>query len=112
MGALIPLAQVADKGKPDARVLGAALYRNKKYPEAIVSLKAASQNRAWDNLFLAMAHHRVGNAEKAREHFKIAAQRLENSGYPWNERAESEALRREAEALIKGSAEDPESTKK
>jgi tetratricopeptide (TPR) repeat protein len=109
---LIPLAEIADKGKPDRRVLGAALYRNKKYPEAIASLKAATQNRAWDNLFLAMAHHRVGNAEKAREHLKIAVQRIETAGYPWNERAESETLRREAEALIKGSGDDPGSKKK
>jgi serine/threonine protein kinase/Flp pilus assembly protein TadD len=112
MGALIPLAQIADRGKPDARVLGAALYRNKKYPEAIASLKAATQNRAWDNLFLAMAHHRVGNAEKAREHLKIAVQRIEESGYPWNERTESETLLREAEALIKGTGDDPAPKKK
>jgi serine/threonine protein kinase/tetratricopeptide (TPR) repeat protein len=103
---LIALAQVAAKGKPDARVLGGALYRNQRYSDAIAKLNETSQNRAWDHLFLAMAHHQLGNTEKAREHLKIAVQRLETSGYPWNERAESETLRREAEALIKGTRDD------
>src|SRR5262249_9379870 len=56
--------------------------------------------RAWDHLFLAMAHHRRGRADKAREYFAIASRQLRSDGYPWRERAESESLCREAEALL------------
>jgi tetratricopeptide (TPR) repeat protein len=104
---LIPLAEVAANGKPDPRALGAALYRNRKYPEAIAKLNQATLDRAWDNFFLAMAHHHLGNTPKAREHLNIAVQRLETSGYHWNERIESETIRREAEAMIKGADTDP-----
>ena len=45
--------------------MGAALYRNGKYAEAIARLKEGTQNRAWDYFFLAMAHHHLGNAEEA-----------------------------------------------
>jgi tetratricopeptide (TPR) repeat protein len=106
LSALIPLTEVASNGKPDVRALGAALYRNRKYPEALASLKQASEDRAWDHLFQAMAQHRLGNTDKAREHLKIAVERIEKSGYTWTERIESETLRHEAEALINGTAKE------
>jgi tetratricopeptide (TPR) repeat protein len=104
MSALIPLTEAVANGKPDARALGAALYRTRKYEEAIVKLNEGNQDRAWDNLFLAMAHHHLGNAEEARAYLKVAVQRIEYSDYPWTERVESEALCREAELLILGTS--------
>jgi tetratricopeptide (TPR) repeat protein len=109
---LIPLAEVAAGGKTDKRALGAALYRNRKYHQAIATLAEGTQDRAWDNYFLAMAHHHLGNTGKAREYLNAALQRLEKSNYAWTERIESETLRREAEALIKGADTDPGLKKK
>jgi serine/threonine protein kinase/tetratricopeptide (TPR) repeat protein len=109
---LIALAEVAAGGKSDERALGAALYRNRKYDQAIARLTQATQDRAWDHFFLAMAHHHLGNAGKAGEHLGIAVQRLEKSDYPWTERIESQTLRREAETLIKEADTDPGQKKK
>jgi hypothetical protein len=81
-------------------LLGAALYRNGKYEAAIEKLNHG-QSRAWDHLFLAMAHHGLGHTEKASDYLARAVGQIEKSGYPWNERAESEALRREAEDLLR-----------
>ena len=100
MTQLLPLAELAATLKGNARVLGAALYRAGKYEAAIGPLKQG-QSRAWDHLFLAMAHHRLGHADKAREYLERARSQIKSADYPWFEAVESECLYREAEALIK-----------
>jgi tetratricopeptide (TPR) repeat protein len=100
---LLPLAELAATREYRARLLGAALYRTGKYEAAIERLDAGVRlvpPRAWDHLFRAMAHHRLGHAEKARDYLELAVGQIEKAGYPWTERVESEHLRREAEALM------------
>jgi tetratricopeptide (TPR) repeat protein len=99
MTRLLPLAELAATNKANARLLGAALYRAGKYEAAIEPL-TQGQARAWDHLFLAMAHHRLGRVEKAREFLELAIGQIEKGEYPWMERVESEQLRGEAEKLI------------
>jgi tetratricopeptide (TPR) repeat protein len=99
------------------RVLGAALYRAGRYEEAIRKLEDATHLTtpvAWDWLFLAMSHHRLGHTDRARDYLTKAQQwvNLANakpdsklgapraSWHSWNERAEVRALQHEAEALI------------
>lgn len=101
------------------RVLGAALYRAGRYQDAVRRLEAASRLTtpvAWDWLFLAMSHQRLGHTAAARENFEKARSWIDaaekDRGKPasagasrtawhsWNERAEVRALQREAEALL------------
>jgi hypothetical protein len=107
MTQLVPLAKLAATNKAHARVLGATLYRAGKYAEAIEPLKQG-QGRAWDHLFLAMAHHHLDHEAQAHDYLKLAIRQIEKAGYPWKERLESEHLRREAEALIKGIRQRPD----
>jgi tetratricopeptide (TPR) repeat protein/tRNA A-37 threonylcarbamoyl transferase component Bud32 len=99
MAQLVPLAEVAAADKVNARLLGAALYRAGKYEEAIARLNKG-HSRAWDNLFLAMAHHRLGRHEQALDFALQADEQIKNDHYPWPENAEAEQLRREAEAVL------------
>jgi tetratricopeptide (TPR) repeat protein len=101
MSELLPLAKLAATNTGNARVLGAAFYRSGKYQEAIEPLKLG-QSRAWDHLFLAMAHYRLDQIDKARDYLNRATEQLNPNNYAWPERVESEHLRREAEALING----------
>src|SRR4029079_14844877 len=59
--------------------LGVAQYRDAKYKDAVASLQRYRELRAgdeeWSNpFFLAMAHHRLGNKEEARQWFDKGAQ--------------------------------------
>jgi Tfp pilus assembly protein PilF len=71
---LVERARVAVKSDPQSadylETLGAALYRSRDDKAAIESLeKAVGQHvgvTAWMQLFLAMAHHRLGHAAEAR----------------------------------------------
>jgi tetratricopeptide (TPR) repeat protein len=101
MAVLLPLAELAATRKDNARLLGAALVRAGKYQAAIEPLKKG-QARAWDHLFLAMAHHHLGHTVEACQHLERATRQVKTAGYPWPENMESEHLRREVEALIKG----------
>jgi tetratricopeptide (TPR) repeat protein len=99
MARLAPLGELAATDKANARLLGAALYRAGQYEAAIEPLNQG-QSRAWDHLFLAMAHQRLGRTEKAREYLKRAVEQIKTARYPWPESVESEQLRREAEAVL------------
>jgi tetratricopeptide (TPR) repeat protein len=98
--------------------LGTVLYRAGRFEEAIRKLqegmKLHGQNgNAWDWLFLAMAHHRLGHASEARQWLNRAidwmaqfeAGKVKDAFYGitlnWNLRLELQLFRREAEALIK-----------
>jgi tetratricopeptide (TPR) repeat protein len=80
---------------------GPALYRAGKYKEAVEQLEEAVRLRGgdgsnWQNLFLAMAYHRLGQAAKSREHFDRA--RLDEKA-SWEEYLLYRRLRQEAEGL-------------
>jgi tetratricopeptide (TPR) repeat protein len=121
----VRLAEIAVKSDPKNEVysdtLGSALYRAGRFGEAIRRLTEFSNDRepatatpsspiyAW--FFLAMAHHRAGHAEEARKWLDKASKWVEqqtkspsNEGNrTWNRRLTWQLLRREAEALLKGS---------
>jgi tetratricopeptide (TPR) repeat protein len=70
MARLLPIARVSDRlWHWGAGVHGAALYRAQRFQESVECFEAAAKKyrpRAWDWCFLAMAHHRQGNADEAR----------------------------------------------
>jgi tetratricopeptide (TPR) repeat protein len=71
---LVPLAEGAVKSAPNSHdyleTLGAALYRAGKTKEAVQCLEKAVKLReetsTWMQLFLALAHQRLGNKAEAR----------------------------------------------
>jgi eukaryotic-like serine/threonine-protein kinase len=77
MARLVPLARVAVSAwYRNTDVLGAALYRARKYDEAVRCFETAANAyppEAWDWSFLAMAHHRLGHAAEARRCLAEAA---------------------------------------
>src|SRR5262249_17035887 len=71
---------LADRPKDHARLLtlGAALYRAGRHQDAVRTLNESLQvwgkdDAVWDWFFLAMAHHRLGQAEQARKYFERAS---------------------------------------
>jgi tetratricopeptide (TPR) repeat protein len=96
------------------RACGAALYRAGRYQEARKALEEAPEYfapRAWDRLFLAMAYHKCGESDKARDALDMAVKDITAAGqarerdsmwFNWFEQVEVEALRREAETLLGG----------
>ena len=93
--------------------LGAVLYRDEKFDDAIEHLNKAveSENNAYSSpayglYFLAMAHHRLGNAGKAQEFLDRANQQTNrelndaHSSASWNRRFTLDLLRKEAKALF------------
>jgi serine/threonine protein kinase/formylglycine-generating enzyme required for sulfatase activity/tetratricopeptide (TPR) repeat protein len=101
--------------------LGAAHYRADRFAAAVEALDhaRACPSHAQDGgtlhdwLFLAMAHHRLGHAERARDWLDQAVRRLEQNARAnsagadpspdWSNRLEMRLLRREAEGLLKKS---------
>jgi Flp pilus assembly protein TadD len=101
--------------------LGAALYRAGDYATAVSRLEEADRaygkgGYAADWLFLAMSHHRLGNARESRQWLNKAVswidqeeQKLEAGDKPprsWQRRLELRLLRQEAETLIGGETPD------
>ncbi len=99
--------------------LGVTLYRAGRYPESITMLERSleaghGETEACDLLFLAMAHHRLGQAELARARFERAARWMQNHPDPYQRGPEEPvafgerrggqlaAFRAEAEALLAG----------
>lgn len=97
--------------------LGAVLCRAGRFEEAIewltetdAPLESAeadsTSSLAYSWYFLAMAHKKAGNDEKAQEYLNKAKQETdraladEKHPPPWNRRATLEVLRKEAEALV------------
>lgn len=118
---LILMARQAMEAAPHSqRILSAALYRNGQYADALRNLEDVARlfpPRAWDWLFLAMIHHKLGHAEEARQNLNKAVKWIEQANrqptaateihwFGWSEQVEVNQLRREAEALIEG-AEPP-----
>lgn len=101
------------------RCLGAALFRASRFEEAVDCFRAANRvthPAAWDSLFLAMAHARLGQHEEARRCLARADDWVVQADQPdandrsgmrptwdrWFERieVEVEVLRREAVTLL------------
>jgi tetratricopeptide (TPR) repeat protein len=104
---LLRLIEVAVSSEPKSyyylNTLGAALYRAGKFEEAIMRLNEAIQvQRQGDTyadwLFLAMAHHRLGHGDEAKQWLAKAGKDV-----PLLEQQlqEMQLLRHEAEALLK-----------
>jgi WD40 repeat protein/serine/threonine protein kinase/tetratricopeptide (TPR) repeat protein len=89
--------------------LGSVLYRTGKLDEAVQRLNEAVALHdtggslfAW--LFLAMAQHRLGRHDEAKQSFAKAltlSDEKATAGLPWDQRLELRLLRREAETLLK-----------
>jgi tetratricopeptide (TPR) repeat protein len=97
------------KDADELRLLGAALTRAGKHPEAIERFKEAIALReefpsAW--LFLAIAHARAGKTDEARPWLGKARAWLDEPGHAealsWDDRLRLRVLREEAEGLLKG----------
>jgi tetratricopeptide (TPR) repeat protein len=102
----------ASPGNP--RVRGAANFRAGKYAFAIADLNESAKVfpcRAWDWLFLSMAHHHLGHADEAKQCMKKATEWIDLANqnrtgglaspwFGWAESVEVEHLRREAKALV------------
>jgi tetratricopeptide (TPR) repeat protein len=112
----VELAQLAVRDDPthaNHNTLGGILYRAGQYKDAVAELKEAiklnnQDGMAADFLFLAMAHHRLGQADEAHQWLDRARQELEK--HPpvfWSKQVEYQLFRSEAETLIEGKAPDP-----
>jgi Flp pilus assembly protein TadD len=111
----VQLAEKAVNSSPKSSTylttLGAAHYRAGQYDRAIQRLNEAVQAQgqggtAWDWLFLAMAHQRLGHADEAKQWLGKAVAWIEKADREKtlspNNRLELQWLRREAEPLVKG----------
>jgi tetratricopeptide (TPR) repeat protein len=112
------LVTIAQRGAGDfegnERIHGAALYRAGKCAEALERFAESAKKyeaRAWDWLFVAMAHHRLGHVKEGRKSLTRAQRWIAKAnGRPprgdagwgwWGERIEVDHLLLEAEALLK-----------
>ena len=96
------------------RIRGAANYRAGKYASAIADLNESAKvftRRAWDWLFLAMAHYQLGHVDEAKQCMKKAIEWIDLTNHSrvgglaspwvsWAEPVEVEHLLREAKALV------------
>jgi tRNA A-37 threonylcarbamoyl transferase component Bud32 len=120
---LVTLAKFAVDSKVDSKphsaeyraTYGAALYRAGKLEAAVEQLKIAGEmpgwiDRIWQETFLALAHHRLGEHLEARDALTRAVRQMEavrqmkwvsrGRGPDWNQRVEWDYLRAEAEATL------------
>jgi tetratricopeptide (TPR) repeat protein len=114
--AFLRLAEFAVIGTPfNPRIRGAMNYRAGKYKEAISDFERSAPvfpRRAWDWLFMAMAHYKLGHTEEAKHSLKNAEAWIEraerigpggsrNPWFGWYEPLEVEQLLKEARALVR-----------
>ena len=114
--ALLRLAEFGVSGTPgNPRVRGAMNYRAGKYHAAIADFDQSapvSPRRAWDWLFVAMAHYKLGHIDEAKKSLKKAedwiqrADRLRARGsndpwLAWFEPLEVAQILKEARAAIR-----------
>ncbi len=103
------LAALAVRSKPKSgdyrETLGAALYRAGDFAGATRHLDEAVKKHGqdglvWTQLFLAMAHHQLGDANKAKAWLGKAVAQVKRGPGDWQEEVRWRHLRREAEALL------------
>ena len=116
---VIELAQFATESSNETdhtrNVLGAILYRAGKFNEALKQLSSLADeweqgkefptltSPAYTWFFLAMIHHRLGNADESQHYLKLANERAaeEIAGdAPWNRKLTLQLLRKEAAQLL------------
>jgi WD40 repeat protein/tetratricopeptide (TPR) repeat protein len=110
-----PKGHNADALAGAGTALGAALYRAAKYQEAITVLTAYKDaHGAYDWLFLAMAHHHLGQKERAEKYLNESIDWIDlyaddsqkgpfyTRSAAWNRRQQLRLLSEEAEKLILG----------
>jgi hypothetical protein len=96
--------------QPFINTLGVALYRAGHYAEAIPVLERSlaegrGDSDARDLFFLAMAYHRLGNADQAGACFNRAERWLaEHENMPWWDTTDLTHFRAEAEVVLAGPA--------
>jgi WD40 repeat protein/tetratricopeptide (TPR) repeat protein/tRNA A-37 threonylcarbamoyl transferase component Bud32 len=110
----VALARLAVRVRPKEvnirNTLGAILFRAGLHKEAVSELNEAVKlhgmgGRTWDFLFLAMAHHQLGQHDEARTWLdKGLWVDASEKTLQETQRLELQLLRREAEALIRGPA--------
>jgi hypothetical protein len=115
---VVELAEQLQKSNPDGaaplEILGAALFRAGRHPDAVARLNEAVGKQkqggtVWTQLFLAMAHHRRGDTDKARDWLRQAdaqmKKRQDDRDAPinWQERLRDQKLRQEAADLLNSS---------
>jgi hypothetical protein len=109
--AALPLARKAVELAPanplHLNTLGIALYRNDQCKEAVVVLEkslaaARGQSDAYDLFFLALCHHRLGDAARAKDCYERAAKwfREKRDKVPAEWVAELSEFQAEAEAVL------------
>jgi serine/threonine protein kinase/Flp pilus assembly protein TadD len=112
---LLRLAELAVSARPEnPRVRGAINYRAGRYEATIADLTRSAivyHRRAWDWLFLAMAHHKLGHADEARKALKEADEWVERANRPgttwpglwlrWSETNEVARILLEAKDMIR-----------
>jgi WD40 repeat protein/Tfp pilus assembly protein PilF len=122
---LLALAEKAVASDPKRafyhETFGAALYRAGNYEAAVQQLNEAvklqkEEGTSWMQLFLAMAHYRLGQSEEAKQWLAKAMKQIDvrlqsakdSEAKPpsWEQRLMWQHLRREAEALINGKKVD------
>jgi tetratricopeptide (TPR) repeat protein len=87
---------------------GVVLYRAGRYAEAVQILEQSliagkGQFAAFDLIFLAMAHHRLGHRDEARQCYDRAADAIHHAGSVSDEQSkELAAFRAEAESVLAG----------
>jgi tetratricopeptide (TPR) repeat protein len=117
---LKPAVQLAEQAVTKAptnhayrNTYGSILYRAGRYQEAVKELTTALEihgkgGTPADWLFLAMAQHRLGRTEEAKQWLDKAVQSMQQvKPASWNARMEMQILRQEAEALCNAKATDP-----
>src|SRR5262249_42085615 len=122
----LPLLRLAEKHAATGpknwhylQALGAARYRAGRFEAAVEAINNAGKahangGNAFNWLFLAMANHRLGHANEARQWLAKAVQWIEQATQGrvkdpyvapplrWDHRLQLEVLRQEAETLLQG----------
>jgi WD40 repeat protein/tetratricopeptide (TPR) repeat protein len=108
-------AAAARPAEPDhLTTAGALAYRRGNFKQAVALLvetrkEYGTEGSAWDWLFLAMAHQRLGQRDEARQWLRRAAEGADRAAgdLAWDRRLELQILRREAETLVNGPPAGP-----
>jgi tetratricopeptide (TPR) repeat protein len=115
---VVELAEQLQKSNPEGaaplEILGAALFRSGRYPDAVARLnKAVEQQKkggnVWTQLFLAMAHHQCGDTDNAKKWLQQADAQMKDrpddkdAPIHWQERLRNQKLRQEAAPMLHSS---------
>jgi serine/threonine protein kinase/tetratricopeptide (TPR) repeat protein len=110
---LVPIAELGAKAwSGNTRIFGAALYRARRFEEALQrfrELQTEKTDDPWESCFLAMTYHRLGRREDARRRldaiiaWREASRHVPNDSpirMPWSTAIEMSQLVAETEELV------------